>query len=84
MAEKTQFQNSPYRITVEAHQKFAYCRCGHADSFPLCDGAHRTYGSKPLKFTPDKTQKLTLCRCGNSKTVPHCDGTHLTSESTHA
>ena len=83
MSETTQFQNSPLNVTIEANQKFAYCRCGHGDTFPLCDGAHRTYGGKPLKFTPEIRQELTLCRCGKSKELPHCDGTHLARESDH-
>jgi len=77
MSQATHFQNSPLKVTIEADKKFAYCRCGHSETFPRCDGSHNTYGGKPLKFTLEQEETLLLCRCGKSKNLPHCDGSHL-------
>jgi len=77
MSETTKFQNAPLKLTIEAHQKFAYCSCGHSDIFPSCDGSHRVYGGKPVKFTLEETEEVTLCRCGASADKPYCDGSHL-------
>jgi len=76
MSKTTHFQNSPLKVTIEANKKFAYCTCGHSDTFPNCNGAHKIYGGKPIKFTLEKEETLTLCRCGESKNLPHCDGSH--------
>ena len=84
MSEITNFQNTPLNVNIEANRKFAYCTCGHSDTFPSCDGSHRTYGGKPIKLTLEKDQKLTLCRCGESKNLPHCDGSHLSHKNSNA
>ena len=77
MSEKKHFQKTPLTLTLHAGKKFAYCDCGHAESFPSCDGSHRTHGGKPLKFTLEETKEVTLCRCGDSADKPYCDGSHL-------
>ena len=56
--------------------RYAYCTCGHADTFPYCDGTHVKKGGKPIKFTLDEPEEVILCRCGRSKELPYCDGSH--------
>ena len=77
MSETTNFQNTPLKMTLKAGKKFAYCTCGHANTFPNCDGSHRTYGGKPIKFTPEKETEVMICRCGKSKELPYCDSSHI-------
>jgi CDGSH-type Zn-finger protein len=76
MSEKTHFINEPLKASLEAGFKYAYCTCGHADTFPYCDGTHVKKGGKPIKFTLDEPEEVILCRCGRSKELPYCDGSH--------
>ena len=66
----------PIEVTLEAGQKYAWCRCGRSQTQPFCDGAHKGTEHTPLVFTAEKSGLSWLCVCKQTKTPPFCDGTH--------
>ncbi len=69
-------QKSPYAVTVEAGEKYAWCACGRSEKQPFCDGSHKETGLTPNVFTAEETKEVYLCGCKASKNAPFCDGTH--------
>ncbi|XP_028261306.1 CDGSH iron-sulfur domain-containing protein 3, mitochondrial-like [Parambassis ranga] len=69
----------PYRVTLTAGKRYAWCVCGHSKKQPFCDGAHSTEapGISPLRFTPEKHGAVMLCACKQTKAPPYCDGSHF-------
>ncbi|XP_034544868.1 CDGSH iron-sulfur domain-containing protein 3, mitochondrial-like [Notolabrus celidotus] len=69
----------PYRVSVTAGKRYAWCACGHSKKQPYCDGAHKAKAPSitPLRFTPEKDQKVMLCACKQTKNAPYCDGSHF-------
>lgn len=69
-------QKSPYKVTLEAGKKYAWCACGLSKAQPFCDGAHKGSEYSPVVFTADKSEEAWLCGCKHSKAGTRCDGTH--------
>ncbi|MFC5697843.1 CDGSH iron-sulfur domain-containing protein [Pseudomonas sp. GCM10022186] len=69
-------QRGPYEVEVEAGQDYFWCRCGHSQQQPFCDGSHKGTGLFPLKFHAEVSETLYLCGCKHSHSPPCCDGTH--------
>ena len=73
------FKRSPTSIQVEKGKTYAWCTCGHSETNPLCDGAHKQIEDLPfksLKFTAEEDGEVWLCNCKHSKNPPFCDGSH--------
>ncbi len=37
-------KNGPNLVVVDGKTKFAFCRCGHSENKPFCDGTHHKVG----------------------------------------
>ncbi|XP_059686337.1 LOW QUALITY PROTEIN: CDGSH iron-sulfur domain-containing protein 3, mitochondrial [Gavia stellata] len=68
----------PFPVELKAGKKYAWCACGHSESQPFCDGAHKKAapGISPLRFTPEEDKTAWLCGCKRTRSPPYCDGTH--------
>ncbi len=42
-------ENGPNLVLVDGKAQGAYCRCGHSQHKPKCDGTHHTVGFKAPK-----------------------------------
>ncbi len=75
-------QLKPYRVMVEAGQRYLWCSCGRSKSQPYCDNSHRGTSFKPLAYTASASTAVLFCGCKHSGSVPMCDGSHnnLTDE----
>lgn len=71
-------QKEPYRVTVEAGKKYAWCACGLSKSQPFCDSSHKGSGHVPIIFTAQESGDAWLCGCKHTKSGAFCDGTHST------
>jgi len=69
-------QKEPYKVRVEAGQKYFWCACGRSKKQPYCDGSHKAVGLSPLSFTAEATKDVYLCGCKSTGNKPYCDGTH--------
>ncbi|MRH99663.1 CDGSH iron-sulfur domain-containing protein [Kriegella sp. EG-1] len=68
---------SPIACDLEAGKKYAWCTCGHSETQPFCNGAHReAKATPPLKFEIAENKKANLCTCKLTSNPPYCDGTH--------
>lgn len=78
MAEPKIAAKSKIVLTLEPGE-YWWCRCGHSQNQPFCDGLHKTVegGFSPVKFEITETQRVGLCRCKHTKDQPWCDDTHL-------
>lgn len=74
MSDKT---FSPIACDLEAGKKYAWCTCGHSETQPFCNGAHRAANATPpLKFEVEENKKAHLCTCKRTSNPPYCDGSH--------
>ncbi|XP_063985588.1 uncharacterized protein LOC135166855 [Diachasmimorpha longicaudata] len=75
------YDKKPFKLTIEAGKKYAWCTCGHSKGQPLCDGSHRnTFMNiklRPIFFKVKETKEYWLCNCKQSSNRPFCDGTHM-------
>lgn len=64
-------------VKLEEGKNYAYCTCGHSETMPFCDGAHKVKGGgTPIRFKAEKDGDIALCGCGKSANKPYCDGSH--------
>lgn len=73
-------RRAPYKVTLEAGKRYAWCACGRSANQPFCDGAHKVTDIVPVVFIADKTEDAFLCGCKATSGQPRCDGTHSTLE----
>lgn len=78
MSEPIPAQKAPYRVTLEAGRRYAWCACGRSSKQPFCDGSHKEVGLAPVVFTAEETKDVSLCGCKQTGNKPYCDGTHST------
>ena len=78
MNEPIPAQKAPYRVTLEAGRRYAWCACGRSAKQPFCDGSHKEVGLAPVVFTAEETKDVSLCGCKQTGNRPYCDGTHST------
>ena len=80
MSSKKVAATQPIEVALEKGKKYAFCTCGHSETQPFCDGAHREKAPdyKSFKFEAEKDGKAWLCQCKLTKDQPFCDGSHST------
>lgn len=65
----------PIRLDLEEKQ-YAFCTCGHSQTHPFCDGAHKSSGGRPCVHRCEQAGPAVVCGCGKSANFPWCDGSH--------
>ena len=60
---------APYETEAQEGRPYLWYACGHSNSQPFCDGAHRSTSFLPLVHHAKKTEKVYFCGCKQTKTV---------------
>ena len=76
MSDSVVASKTPYAVEVEAEKNYAWCSCGHSQTQPFCDGAHKGTEFKPVVFKAERTETLYFCGCKQTASAPLCDGSH--------
>lgn len=73
----------PFKMTLKAGKRYAWCLCGQSKTHPLCDKTHGYVHNKitlrPVFFEVEKDGDYYICMCRQTKHRPFCDGAHKDS-----
>lgn len=76
MAEPEIAQKEPYRVDVEAGERYFWCACGKSENQPFCDGSHQDTEFTPVRYDAESSRAVFFCGCKRSGNSPLCDGSH--------
>ncbi|MCF6321783.1 MAG: glutamate synthase-related protein [Rhizobiaceae bacterium] len=74
------WQNSPFKIDVNAGETKVFCMCGLSKNGPYCDGSHADTDILPKVVEYEEEKTVIVCGCQQSKNRPWCDGSHMNIE----
>jgi CDGSH-type Zn-finger protein len=69
-------QKAPFKVNVQAGEKYFWCSCGLSKNQPFCDSSHKGSGFKPSFFEASESKTIYFCGCRHSKKGAICDGSH--------
>ncbi len=76
MDEPVVAQYKPYRVEVEAGERYLWCSCGLSKSQPFCDKSHAGTSFTPVAWTAEASGTVLFCGCKHSAAGVVCDGSH--------